>query len=479
MKQRLSTLFSTLMGGARGGLLFLALVATTALWAEDFEVDGIYYSILGQTNNVQLMHYGRCGHNNGYDTIPETITYNGTTFSVISIGDEAFIGCFDLKSIIIPNSVINIGEGAFRSCFALTTITIPNSVTSIEAEAFAHCYGLTAVTIGNSVTYIGKKAFVGCFGLTSVTIPNSVTTIVKEAFAGCKSLTSVVWNAENCADFSSNEYAPFYDIRSQISSFVFGDSVQHIPTYLCYGMENLTSITIPYNITSVGGWVFKDCSSLTEIIWNAANFVDISFDFFEENAALFYNIRSQITSFTFGDSVKHIPAYMCYGMNNLTSITIPNSVTSIGRSAFAGCSSLTSVTIPNSVTSIGNGAFADCSRLTSVTLGNSVTSIAGYAFEDCSGLTSITIPNSVTTIGWGAFYGCPSLTSVVWNAENCADFSWEDGNDAPFYNIRSQITSFTFGDSVQHIPAYLCYEMDNLTLLLCSRGYFCKSTFKA
>ena len=509
MKQRLSTLFSTLMGEARGGLLLLALVATTALWAEDFEVDGIYYSILGQTNNVQLTHYGRCGHNNGYDTIPETITYNGTTFSVISIGDEAFIGCFDLKSIIIPNSVINIGEGAFRSCFALTTITIPNSVTSLEAEAFAHCYGLTAVTIGNSVTYIGKKAFVGCFGLTSVTIPNSVTTIVKEAFAGCKSLTSVVWNAENCADFSSNEYAPFYDIRSQISSFVFGDSVQHIPTYLCYGMENLTSITIPYNITSVGGRVFKDCSSLTEIIWNAANFVDISFDFYEENAALFYNICSQITSFTFGDSVKHIPAYMCYGMNNLTSITIPNSVTTIGELAFAGCSSLTSVTIPNSVTSIGEYAFYDCYGLTSITIPNSVTSIgeqafAGcfalssvtilngvtsiewgtfqscfnltsvaipnsvtsigdYAFEDCSGLTSITIPNSVTTIGWGAFYGCPSLTSVVWNAENCADFSWEDGNDAPFYNIRSQITSFTFGDSVQHIPAYLCYEMDNLT----------------
>ena len=466
--------------------LLLTLVATTALWAEDFEVDGIYYSILGQTNNVQLTHYGRCGHNNGYDTIPETITYNGTTFSVISIGDEAFIGCFDLKSIIIPNSVINIGEGAFRSCFALTTITIPNSVTSLEAEAFAHCYGLTAVTIGNSVTYIGKKAFVGCFGLTSVTIPNSVTTIVKEAFAGCKSLTSVVWNAENCADFSSNEYAPFYDIRSQISSFVFGDSVQHIPTYLCYGMENLTSITIPYNITSVGGRVFKDCSSLTEIIWNAANFVDISFDFYEENAALFYDICSQITSFTFGDSVKHIPAYMCYGMNNLTSITIPNSVTSIGRAVFVGCSSLTSVTIPNSVTSIGEQAFAgcfalssvtilngvtsiergtfqSCFNLTSVAIPNSVTSIGSYAFYNCSGLTSITIPNSVTAIGWGAFYGCPSLTSVVWNAENCADFSWEDGNDAPFYNIRSQITSFTFGDSVQHIPAYLCYEMDNLT----------------
>ena len=45
MKQRLSTLFSTLMVGARGGLLLLALVATTSLWARPFQVGDLYYKI--------------------------------------------------------------------------------------------------------------------------------------------------------------------------------------------------------------------------------------------------------------------------------------------------------------------------------------------------------------------------------------------------------------------------------------------------
>lgn len=72
--------------------------------------------------------------------IPDTVTYNGSTYSVTSIGDEAFVytvcACTSLTSITIPNSVISIGESAFSECSSLTSVTIPNSVTSIEASAF-------------------------------------------------------------------------------------------------------------------------------------------------------------------------------------------------------------------------------------------------------------------------------------------------------------------------------------------------------
>ena len=256
----------------------------------------------------------------------------------------------------------------------------------------------------------------------------------------------MVWNAKNCTNFTSSR-TPFYsvssdnfDLRSQITSFIFGDSVQHIPAYICNGMNNLTAITIPNSVTSVGGCAFKGCSGLTSVVWNAKNCADFTYDNYGQVS---FDLCSQITSFVFGDSVQHIPACICDGMNNLTAITIPNSVTSIGGSAFSGCSGLTSVTIPNSVTSIGN-----------------------EAFYDCSGLTSITIPNNITSIGVGAFRDCGGLTSVVWNVKNYADFT--DGY-TPFYfthynsfDLRSQITSFVFGDSVQHIPAYICSGMKNL-----------------
>ena len=98
--------------------------------------------------------------------------------------------------------------------------------------------------------------------------------------------------------------------------------------------------------------------------------------------------------------------------SSLTSVTIGNSVTSIGEAAFWKCSGLTSITIGNSVTSIGYEAFWGCSGLTSITIPDSVTSISDYAFWGCSGLTSIRIPDSVTSIGDQVFYRCSSLKSI-------------------------------------------------------------------
>ena len=124
-------------------------------------------------------------------------------------------------------------------------------------------------------------------------------------------------------------------------------------------------------------------------------------------------VAVEITSLSLPDGLTSIGRGAFLGCSSLTSITIPNSVTSIGYGAFSGCSSLTSITIPNSVTSIGTSAFLDCTSLTSVTIGNSVTSIGNGAFGGCSSLTSITIPNSVTSIEDNAFYDCSSLTSVT------------------------------------------------------------------
>ena len=105
----------------------------------------------------------------GYVTIPETVTYNGTTYSVTSIGGAAFYYCWGLTSVTIPNSVTSIRGYAFSGCSRLTSVTIGNSVTSIGIYAFANCDGLKSVTIGNSVTSIGNGAFSGCSRLYEIT----------------------------------------------------------------------------------------------------------------------------------------------------------------------------------------------------------------------------------------------------------------------------------------------------------------------
>ena len=390
--------------------LFLALVATTSLWAHNFEVDGIYYNYLGG-NNVEVTYRGN--KHDSYDNeysgeviIPSTVTYYGTTYNVTSIGRNAFERCSKLTSVTIPNSVTTIGNVAFFCCSSLTSVTIPNSVTSIGDDAFVTCSSLTSVTIPNSVTSIGDHTFYDCSSLTSVTIPNSVTSIGDVAFRGCSSLTSPVYNA-HCFAYLPTSFEGTYTVP---------DGIKQIAGGAFCDCSKLTSVTIPNSVTSIGSHVFFGCSSLTSV--------------------------------TIPNSVTSIGDYAFKDCSSLTSITIPNSVTSIGGNAFFGCSSLTSVTIPNSVTSIGDEAFFGCSSLTSVTInsdaivnkfysyddnisnifgsqvteyiiGDDVNGIGPYAFYNydyCSSLISVTIPNSVTNIGEFAFYYCRKLTSITCEA---------------------------------------------------------------
>ena len=300
--------------------LILSVFLSISASADVVEVDGIYYVISETTATV------RSGDNkySGDIVIPESITYNGSKYSVTSIGDWAFSYCSGIISVTIPNSVTSIGEYTFFGCSGLTSVTIPNSVTSIGDYAFYDCCSLTSITIPNSVTSIGDGAFSGCSGLTSITIPNSVTSIGELAFDGCSGLTSVtIPNSVtsigdyvlNCCDGIKN-------------TIIVNDMFVYLPkTYTGH-------YSIPENITKIIGGAFSECSGLTSV--------------------------------TIPNSVTSIGGHAFYYCSGLTSVTIPNSVTSIGDWAFSVCSGLTSVTIPNSVTSIGDWAFDCCDNLKNV-----------------------------------------------------------------------------------------------------------------
>ncbi len=147
-------------------LLILSLFSSFSALALAYgcKVDGIYYDITpaNRTASVTRVSYS------GGVIIPETIAFDGTTYSVTSIGDGAFANHSGLTSVTIGNSVTSIGKYAFAGCWGLTSVTIGNSVTSIGDYAFTDCSGLTSVTIGNSVTSIGYDAFRGCSGLTKL-----------------------------------------------------------------------------------------------------------------------------------------------------------------------------------------------------------------------------------------------------------------------------------------------------------------------
>ena len=518
---------STLQGGVRGGLLLLALVATTSLWAYDFQSGDLRYNITSNTAPYTVeVTYERNRSSFNYSgltiaTIPETVTYNGTTYSVTSIGDEAFYSCESLTSLTIGNSVTSIGGSAFAYCSSLTYVTIPNSVTSIGVEAFAYCDSLksviwnvkncedfnsscswcvpfsyspiTSFIIGDSVEYIPAAllAYADTKNLTTLTIPESVTSIGEDAFDGCSSLTSVIWNAKNCADFEWLS-APFED-SDCIISFSFGNSVKHIPACLCRGMKNLTFLTIPESVTSIGYEAFDDCSSLTSVtIGNSVTSIGSSA----------FRDCSSVTSLTLGNNLTTIGSYAFSGLYALTSVTqkapsieaycqgqvskllydsvslnddairtieingeevtdwvIPSSITKIEDYTFYNCPSITSVALPNTITSIGESAFENCTSITSVALPNTITSIGESAFENCTSIAAITIPNKVTRIGARAFSKCPMTDIIITN--NVTNI----GGSA--FSNCDKLSSLILGESVDSIGGGAFYGCRKLYDIYC------------
>lgn len=112
--------------------------------------------------------------------------------------------------------------------------------------------------------------------------------------------------------------------------------------------------------------------------------------------------HSNITNITIPNSVTSIGISAFNFCLALTQITIPNSVTSIREGAFNKCSALTQINIPNGVTMIDNNTFSYCAALPQITIPNSVTRINSSAFFDCTELTELTIPSSVTEIRYNA-----------------------------------------------------------------------------
>ena len=440
MKKIFSAIISSPLKGRLGGVLF-ALLATTTLWAYDFQSGDLYYNITS-SSAPYTVEVTRKNANDGVTfttiTIPKAVTYGGITYSVTSIGDYAFNGCTSLTSITIPNSVTSIGDYAFRSCSSLPSITIPNSVTSIGQFVFEDCSSFKSIILPNSIKTMGGGVFYNCSALESVVLPENITelrtaereewrdfTYYRGFFEDCSSLTSItIPNKVTNIDLDAFEGC------SSLESVTIGISVKEIGESAFYGCSSLTSITIPNNVTKIDQEAFRGCSSLTSV--------------------------------TIPNSVTSIGEYAFRSCSSLPSIAIPNSVTNLESFAFSNCSSLKSVTIGTGLKEIKYDTFLDCSALTMVTMGDGVTTIGMYAFGNCASLSSITIPKNITYIDAYAFDGCSNLDSIIWNAKN--------GPSSPFWMISSQIKSFVLGKDVESIPSRLCFCMDSITSITIPNG---------
>ena len=172
--------------------LIAMLLCSTSVLAHDFYVGGIYYNITSSSDKTVAVTFrgsdaiSYSDEYSGSVSIPESVTYNGTTYSVTSIGGGAFYDCDGLTSVTIPNSVTSIGYAAFAGTPWYNAK--PNGLVYINNVLYTYKGTMpsgTTIEIKEGTISISSFAFYNCSGLTSVTIPNSVTSIGDYAFYKC------------------------------------------------------------------------------------------------------------------------------------------------------------------------------------------------------------------------------------------------------------------------------------------------------
>lgn len=307
-------------------------------------------------------------------------------------------------------------------------LTIPKEIThagqtyqvvGIGDNAFYNMTG-TEVTLSEGLTYIGAGAF-GYSTCKTIAIPASVTRLEAEALHG---------------DFTSITFAE-------------GSKLESVGDQAFRGCD-ITTLTLPSTVKSLGHTVFQACNSLVSVEI-PASVTEIQTDTFDEyfdadanegegnvtfaegsifklQDGVLYDSENLIRVLDWQENVvvpegiKYIgaDAFNAYStqtpnnMETLKSITLPESLVSIGKNAFQACKALESITIPKNVSEIGGGAFSNCSSLVTAEILGPVKELTGTTgvFLGCAALKNVTLPDTLTNIGTGTFNGCASLEKI-------------------------------------------------------------------
>ena len=348
------------------GVLALLCMANFNAFAYDVaavNADGltIYYNYINNDTELEVTREKlRNSSYHGMVNIPGTVTVEGKTLLVTSIGEMALAG--GPTAVVIPNTVTTIGRRAFSLNPNLVTVTLPSSVTSIGEEAFYNCTSISSINIPDGVTIIRERAFQGCSRLASVTIHNSLKTIGENAFRDCSSLTKLVLDNEAMLSKDFDNAPSIMEIfGEQVQECVLGEHVTSIRNF-AFSLPNLASITIPSSVKSIGYFAFDHCYGLTS--------VHIS------------DLTAWCGMERFPEDYYANPFCAPYRLylndEEIKDLVIPGDVTSLGKKVFGGCSSLTRVVIPNSLTMMDVTALDNCQNLTDIYCYADMVQLNGY-----------------------------------------------------------------------------------------------------
>ena len=440
--------------------------------------DGTYYilsglgtdtgnviNVPGRYNELRVKEIGKDAFKN-YTHIKEV----KVSSSVEKISESAFEGSEGFK-IIIPKNVTFVGDNAFAGCTdaeiyvehetrpynwstswvddkAYTMWGYGDSRFELHFDQSSYCFnykGFNSVNVavpekynGLPVTQISSNAFDGCTNLKKIKLPATISSVYGPAFKSCSLLETIVLDEKNTV----YKCIGGCFISVETGEIVFGTKNAVIPTdgsvksigeSAFYARKDLTFITIPDCIETIGARAFYSCAQLEEIILGEnTRLKSIGKDAFYRCG--YYLDGKNWSSGTAYEGLLYIgKALICGGSLSgeisikdgtvciadkafydleITGIIFPSSLFSIGENAFSYCKQLKTLTVPASVKQIRNYAFCGCEALETLVISEGITEIGQNAFSGCTSLKTVILPLSLNKIDYRAFCNCTSLSSI-------------------------------------------------------------------
>ncbi|MBO7125734.1 MAG: leucine-rich repeat protein, partial [Bacteroidales bacterium] len=245
-------------------LLVYGILGSLQIFAYDFSAVSpsghtLYYEYISKSDKTvrvtfELWNGTDAPYNttpSGEITIPSTVTYEETTYSVIEIASYAFYACNKITSVTIQEGITIIMDDAFDECSKLQSVYLPNSLKTLKSWVFRACEKLKNIELPNSLSTIEASCFSGCKSLETITLPSSIKTIENYTFSNCENLTSITFPD----GLLQIKEGAFHNCK-KLSSITLPNSLTKIGKHAFDGIGEVVSISIPESVTEIGEEAF-------------------------------------------------------------------------------------------------------------------------------------------------------------------------------------------------------------------------------
>ncbi|MBO7490090.1 MAG: leucine-rich repeat domain-containing protein [Bacteroidales bacterium] len=384
---------------------------------ELFTVGGIVYSITpGQTVEVQPYYNLLNNPYSGAVSIPQTVEYDGTVYTVTALGEMAFESCTGVTSLTLPATIRNIGSYCFYNC-NFTSLQLPDSLRTLGDHAFLY-------------SRVGSLHLPACFeeysegsfwgrNLTSITVDDANPHYRSmDGWLYSRDSTTLcivpdgVWWTINVPPFVRHIGKQAFGFNSNSTSITLPEGLISIGDFAFNICQSVNNIVIPSTVTYIGKCPFSYCPDLTNLSIAEGNthYVMDGLMIYSSDFDTLVSCHKSGATVTLNPNLKVLGGFE----NNtwVRNIDIPAGVTDILDNCFNGCA-FTSIEMPTHLKSIGSLAFATNRSLRSVRIQQVDTlNVAVFSQTNLDHIRfTVGIPPVVK--GLGPLYDVVSLDSIV------------------------------------------------------------------